>query len=283
MSDLGALATLTINADPEFDVGPLTLAWHGLTIALGIVLGSVFATRYAKRRGLDPDPLVSAVLVLTLAGIAGARLVFLLEHGGVLDPTQWLRSRGFSFYGGMIFGTAAAALQLIRQRLDLRYLDALAAGFPLGMAIGRVGDLINGEHYGAQSDAPWAIRYVHPDADVPSATVAYHSGGLYEIVLALAVGLGVWLLRHRLHRTGDMLFAVIGLYGAGRFAMFFYRDDSPPFALGLDSSQWLSLLLVASAVIGLALSRSVTVRGALGLEQGWTDGRRSGGSGAQRQ
>lgn len=256
MADLGLTAVWTLDIDPMIELGPVTLAWHGVTIALGLVLGTAVASWYAKRRGLDPDPVVSVVVVLTFAGIVGARLVFLLEHGELLQPGEWLGSRGFSFYGGMIFGTLAAAVQVRRQRLDMRYLDALAVGFPLGMAVGRVGDLINGEHYGAPSEAPWAIRYTHPDADVPSAAVAYHSGGLYEIVLALAVGLGLLLLRRRLRRPGDMLLAVILLYGAGRFAMFFYRDDSPAFALGLSSSQWLSGLLVAVALVGLALPRS---------------------------
>ena len=64
------------------------------------------------------------------------------------------------------------ALYLGWRRLGLRYLDALAAGFPLGMAIGRIGDVINGEHYGPVSDLPWAIRNTHPDADVPSNELA---------------------------------------------------------------------------------------------------------------
>ena len=267
MIDLPLPAIWTVNIAPEFDLGPVTLAWHGVTIALGIALGTVVASWYARRRGLDPEPVVSAVMVLTLAGVVGARLVFLLEHGELQDPSRWLGTRGFSFYGGMIFGTGAVAVQLLRQRLDPRYIDALAVGFPLGMALGRVGDLINGEHYGAPSDMPWAIRYSHPDADVPSATVAYHSGGLYEIVLALAVGLGIWLLRRRLRHTGDLLFAVIGLYGLGRFAMFFYRDDSPAFTLGLNSSQWLSLLLVGAAVLGLALSRWPALRRRLRMDR----------------
>jgi len=251
-----ALAAITVDVNPVIELGPLSLAWHGLTIALGLVVGSAVALRHARRRGLDPDALLSAIVWLAVAGVVGARIVYLLEQGDILRPGEWLGARGFSFYGGLVFGTAAAAVQLRRSRLDLPYLDAMAVGFPLAMAIGRVGDVINGEHYGPATDAPWGVRNAHPDADVPSGDVAYHSGGLYEIVLAVAVGATVWLLRRHLSRPGQMLWAVVGLYAAGRFAMFFYRVDSPSLVLGLDTTQGISLLLMLVAGLGFAWSSS---------------------------
>lgn len=249
----GALAVITIDVDPMIELGPVTLTWHGLTIAIGIGLGTLVAGRYARARGLDPDILYTLVLLLVLAGMAGARLVYLAENdaSALLRPGDWLGGRGFSFYGGMIFGTLGAGLLLWRRGLEARYLDALAYGFPLGMAVGRIGDLINGEHYGGPTDLPWGIRYANPAADVPSPDIAYHPGGLYEIVLAVLVGVVVYGLRDHLRKPASVLWTVIGLYAAGRFAMFFYRVDSEPFALGLDTSQWISLLLVAVAFTGL--------------------------------
>lgn len=134
-----------------------------------------------------------------------------------------------------------------------RYLDAGAAGLPLGVAIGRVGDVINGEHFGPASDLPWAFRYAHPGAEVPSNEVAYHSGGFYEVVLAFAILAIVWPLRHRLRRPGMLLWTVIGLYAAGRFAMFFVRSDSETLALGLNGAQWTSLVLLLVAAVALWL------------------------------
>ncbi len=251
----GALATITIGLDPMIELGPVTLTWHGLTIALGLALGTVIASRYAKRSGLDSDALFSAGLWLVAAGLAGARLVYLAENdaAALLQPGEWLGARGFSFYGGMIFGTLAAGVVLWRRGLGARYLDAMAYGFPLGMALGRVGDLINGEHYGAPTDAPWGIRYTSPAAEVPSPDIAYHAGGLYEIVLALLVAAALYGLGKRLRKPGALLWTAIALYGAGRFVMFFYRVDSEPLALGLDTTQWISLVLVAVALAGLFL------------------------------
>jgi phosphatidylglycerol:prolipoprotein diacylglycerol transferase len=245
-------SVITIGIDPSIELGPLTVTWHGLMIAVGIASGGWLAGRYARERGLDRETVLSLVLVIAFAGIIGARLLYLAQNdaGALVRPGDWLESEGFSFYGALILGTAAVAVYVWRAGLDLRYLDALAAGFPLGMAIGRVGDLINGEHYGPASDLPWAIRYTSPDAEVPSSSVAYHSGGLYEIVLALLMLAVIWPLRHRFRRPTMLLWMVIALYSAGRFGMFFVRSDSETLALGLDETQWISIGLLGIASLG---------------------------------
>jgi phosphatidylglycerol:prolipoprotein diacylglycerol transferase len=248
-------SVITVGIDPSIELGPFTLSWHGLMIAVGIAAGGWLATRYACERELDRETIFTLVLVIALAGIVGARLLYLAQNdaGALVRPGDWFGSEGFSFYGAVILGTPAVAAYVLRSGLDLRHLDALAAGFPLGMAIGRVGDLINGEHYGPASDLPWAIRYTHPAADVPSSSVAYHSGGLYEIALALLILAVIWPLRHRFRRPTMLLWTVIGLYSAGRFAMFFARSDSETLALGLDETQWISLGLLGVALLGAGL------------------------------
>jgi phosphatidylglycerol:prolipoprotein diacylglycerol transferase len=112
-----------------------------------------------------------------------------------------------------------------------------------------------GEHHGPPSSAPWAVRYTHPEAEVPSPAVAYHSGALYEILLALGILAVALLMRHRWRQPGLALCSVVALYGAGRFAMFFYRSDSQALAAGLNAAQWTSLALVASACLGAWLIR----------------------------
>lgn len=249
-------ATITLDIDPFIQVGPLTIAWHGLTIALGIVAGAWLATRYARERGLDAEEIVNLAIIISLAGTIGAKAFYLLENdaGALLRPGEWLDGQGFSFYGAIILGVPAVGAYLHRRRLSLSYLDALASGFPLGMAIGRIGDVINGEHYGPQSDLPWAIRNAHPDADVPNNELAYQSGGLYEVVLSLLMFAVIWPLRHRFRHPGLLLWTVVGSYALGRFAMFFIRDDSATLALGLNGAQWTSLALLIVAALGARLA-----------------------------
>jgi phosphatidylglycerol:prolipoprotein diacylglycerol transferase len=257
-------ATITIGLDPLIDVGPLRLSWHGLMIAVGLLVGATVAAGRARRIGIDGALIWVLAGAVTVAGMVGARVVFLAENepAELVDPGAWFGTRGYAFYGGLIGGGLAAALLLRHWRLPAAYLDALAYGFPLGMAVGRIGDVINGEHFGPPTDAPWGIQYTHPDAEVPTSTLAYHAGGLYEVVLALALAAFVLLVGRRLRPSGALLWSVVGLYAAGRFVMFFYRDDSETLAAGLNGAQWISVALVVASAVGLflALQRATPTR-----------------------
>jgi phosphatidylglycerol:prolipoprotein diacylglycerol transferase len=244
-----SLSVITISIDPDLQLGPVTLAWHGLTIAIGILIGGLAAARFAGERGLDLEPLYTIGGLLALGGIVGGRLFYVLEHGSPLFGT-----RGFTFDGGVILAAALIALYVWRQRLGARYLDAVAAGLPLGVAVGRIGDVINGEHYGPRSDFFLAIRNAHPDALTPNPAFAYHNGGLYEVLLGAAIFALVWPLRHRLRRPGDLAWLVLALFATGRFFEFFVRSDSPDFTLGLNNAQWTSLGLLVIVALGWTLT-----------------------------
>ena len=252
-----AIATITIDIPPTFHVGPLELAWHGVMIAVGLLCGAWLALRFAKEIGLERDPLLNLVGILVFGGIIGSRLLFLIldEPSALLDPTRWLGNYGFAFFGALILAPLAAALYIRRAHLSLRYLDALAAGFPLGMAVGRIGDVISGEHFGPPTTLPWGFRYLNPDAEVPGSQLAYHQGGFYEIVLALAMLAVLWPLRHRFRRSLTLFWTTIAFYSAGRFVMFYYRDDTTKFIPGINTAQAISLGLLGLSVLGLWLAK----------------------------
>ncbi|MEO8091472.1 MAG: prolipoprotein diacylglyceryl transferase family protein, partial [bacterium] len=60
---------ITINLDPMFEVGPLTLSWHGLTIALGLAVGGWLALRVARERALDTDQVLDLLVVMAVSGM----------------------------------------------------------------------------------------------------------------------------------------------------------------------------------------------------------------------
>ena len=248
-------AAITIGIDPFIKLGPLTLTWHGLTIAVGILVGALLAARVAEQFGMPSEPMTTVALIAGAAGLIGGRVLYLVEHDQLLKPGEWLGTNGFSFNGGLALAAVAVVIYVRRTGLPLGYLDAIAVGLPLGVAIGRIGDVINGEHYGPPSESFLAVRNTHPDASVPSPDVAYHSGGLYDLLIGAAILAVVWPLRHRLRRPTQIMWLVIALIGAGRFVEFFARSDSDTVALGLTSAQWTSLAILAVGLIGL-----VTVR-----------------------
>ena len=249
------VAAITIGIDPSIEIGPLTLAWHGLTIAIGIGLGAWVASRVVNEFGLPAEPISAVTLLAAVGGLVGGRLLYLAERGRLLEPGEWLGTNGFSFNGGLVLAAVLIAIYVRRTGLPPRYLDALAVGLPLGVAVGRIGDVILGEHYGPPTDFFLGVRNTHPDADVPSPDVAYHSGGLYDLLIGLIVFAIVWPLRHRLRRPLEILSLVIALFGLGRFVEFFARSDSDTVALGLTSAQWTSLGILLIGIAGLIYAR----------------------------
>ncbi len=240
---------ITISIDPYLRLGPVAIAWHGLTIALGIAVGAAIAIGRLKQQGEDSDPVWVAAVLTVIGALVGGRLFYLFEHGGPLFGTT-----GFTFFGGMIGAVALIGLYTWRARLGGVFLDALALGLPLGVAIGRVGDIINGEHYGPASDFFLAVRNAHPDALTPNPALAYHNGGLYESLIGLAIFVIAWLVKDRLPRAGDLTWLVLALFAFARFFEFFIRADSPDLALGLDNTQWTSLGLFIVIAAGWAVS-----------------------------
>lgn len=251
---MSTLLVIEVGIDPTVELGPVTLAWHGIMIAVGLVVAGLVAARpFARDNGLSLDELFNVVIVVAVSGLVGAKTFFLFETGAFRDPSQWLSAGGFAFNGALILAAIAVAVFLRVRRLSLRYLDAAALAFPLGMAIGRVGDIINGEHFGPASNFFLALQHTHPEASVPDPTVAYHDGGLYESLISLTIFAVVWPLRHRLRRPLLPFFSVVGLYALGRFFEFFLRSDSETLAFGLSTSQWTSLAVLIVAGVGVVL------------------------------
>jgi phosphatidylglycerol:prolipoprotein diacylglycerol transferase len=247
---------ITIRLDPYIHLGPLRLAWHGLTIAVGILAGALVAGRYARERGLAPDPLWIIAALLALGGLVGGKVLYLLEHnpGGLVRPGAVFGGYGFTFDGGVVVAAALIIAYVWRGRRDLGYLDVVACALPFGVAIGRIGDVINGEHYGPRSNFFLAVRNANPKASTPNPADAYHNGGLYEVLLAGAIFALIWPLRHHFRRNLDLMWLVFALWSVGRFAMFFYRSDSPQLALGLNNAQWSSIGLLIVIAIGWPLA-----------------------------
>jgi phosphatidylglycerol:prolipoprotein diacylglycerol transferase len=246
-----AFAVISIGIDPYVHLGPVTLAWHGLTIAIGILVGGLMASVEARARGLDAEQIQVMGIILTGGAIVGSKAYYLAEHGGLTDVDAWTDTHGFTFYGGFIVVGLALAVYIWRQRLSIEYLDVVALGLPLGYGIGRIGDIINGEHYGPATTFFLGVRNTNPEADVPSHVLAYHNGGLYESMIGFATFAVAFAVHRRLRRRPTaMIWLVMGLLALGRFIEFFTRSDSATSALGLETAQWTSIGLILVAVVG---------------------------------
>jgi phosphatidylglycerol:prolipoprotein diacylglycerol transferase len=123
----------------------------------------------------------------------------------------------------------------------------------IGVAVGRIGDVINGEHHGTPTNLPWGVEYVN-SATLGEPGKVVHPEVAYEMFLCLAL-LGALLPFHQKLKarlpSGMTGFIYLGLYAAGRFFLSFLRTD-PSLFLGLRQAQLASLLMVAIAVVASA-------------------------------
>lgn len=194
------------------------------------------------------DELINAAILMLVAGLLGARALFVLtnwEHyqSGLFSLTD-LSSGGIVFYGGAIGGTFA--LWAWSRSKQYRFVSVLSAATPalsIGHAIGRLGCLAHGCCYGKTCDLPWAISFSNPQSLARPLNTPLHPTQLYE-TLGLIVIFAV-TLRENQKNEGKPLAWYLLLYGLLRLIVEFFRADQLRGALyGITTSQWISIGLI---------------------------------------
>ena len=235
-------------------LGPFTLYSYGLMIALGFLAAVWDVGRRAVRAGLDRKRLQNLALTALLAGILGARVLYVLLNWSQYRGNGWeifrLDHGGLVYYGGFVAGLAAVFWGARRSQFPLwKTIDLCVPPLVLAHAFGRIGCFLNGCCYGKPTQAPWAVAF-------PNECIPRHPAQLYEsaFLLALFFLLG-WLQRRDL-RPGTVLLVYGLAYGTWRFNVEFLRGDNPIVSGGLTLFQWLSLLL-AGVCAWLLLQRTL--------------------------
>ena len=253
--------TIVIDLNPNlFRIGPFLVTWHGVFAVLGILAGARLGLWLLEKDGVDTSRSADGVAWMVVIGLIGARLLYVWENfrlfaGGQLLRVFALTEGGISQWGGL-FGAAVGAYVWAR-RAKFSYwklIDASGAATMIGLAVGRIGDVINGEHHGTTTTAPWGVEYVNP-ATLGDPGVVVHPEVAYEMVLTLALLAALLPFHQRLKaRLPDGVLGLIylGLYATGRFFLSFYRTDPAVFA-GLRQAQLASLLMVAIAIVAILI------------------------------
>lgn len=246
---------IEINIDPVLvRLGPLMITWHGFFTAVGVLAGIWLATRFAVERGYTEDDIMSIALWSVVGGIIGARLFHVIDAWEyyAADPIAILRVNegGLAIWGTIVGGPIGGALYAWRNGLSIpRLLDICGLGLILGMAIGRLGDVVNGEHHGSLAvGLPFSVNYTHPQT-LGEIGAHVHLAVGYELIWDMLVfAVCAWLLYKRILPRDSMVFTtMIALYSAGRFVVQFYRLDQP-FVFGLSQAQFLAFAVGAGAL-----------------------------------
>ena len=253
----------------SFTVFGFSIAYYGLIIGLSILLCVWICMRDAKKAGENPDHILDLVLYGVIAGIAGARLYYVLfrwsDYKDNLLSILNLRQGGLAIYGGVIGAVLTIYFYTKKKGLSFRkYCDLVMGCFILGQVFGRWGNFFNREVFGEYTDSLFAMRLpvkaVNP-ADISQLMrdhmqvidgiefIQVHPTFLYESAWNLLVFLFIRWYIPRKKFDGEIILIYLGGYGIGRFIIEGIRTDQLLlFNTGIPVSQLLSAVLVVVSV-----------------------------------
>ena len=254
-----------------FEIGGYFIHFYGIILMLGAVAAAFLAEREARRRGKNSELVWDGLIWVLIGGIIGARLWHILtpppsfvEQGITLEyylthPLDALNIRrgGLGIPGAVIGGVIALYFFSRRYKLVFsEWLDIAAPAVALGQAIGRWGNFINQEVYGAPTDLPWAIT-IDPQYRVPGYEQfsRFHPLFLYESLWNFGnMVFLLWLGRRYPDRLkpGDLFLSYLIVYPVGRFFLEFLRLDAAQVA-GINANQ--TFMLVVALLSAAALIR----------------------------
>lgn len=252
---MSPLAYLEYTPLVEIQLGPLAVSPHGIATAVGFFAGAALLLPVTRRQGVPDDHVYTMLTRAIVGALVGARLAYVLNHLDRFELVEVLRiwEGGASLLGGIAGGILAVLPVMRRHGYSFwALMDAAAPGLALGIAIGRIGDLVVADHLGKPTD--FALGYRCSTADSASPCVApvgqaVHQPALYDLVsVSLLLGLLLWLRRRDL-RTGSLILVFGALYGVARIVEDFFRIDEVR-GVGLTGSQWTALV---TAIVCVAL------------------------------
>ncbi len=220
-------------------------------VALGALIGLWIFRRELARSGL-PDAAADGAILGIIGGLAGAKLLWAIEHRGEEPFLSLVLSRGgLSWFGGFFGGVGSALLFFVKRGYPV--VDAIAAATPalaVGHAIGRIGCFLVGDDYGHPTSLPWGVAF--PEG-LPPTFDRVHPTQLYEAALLVIIAALLFTWRRSRIASWQVLGRYLVLAGVARFAVEFLRVDVRVFA-GLSVAHLASLATIAVGVAVLLAS-----------------------------
>lgn len=243
------LASIPSPSQNTIELGPLTIHFYGILIALGVITAIVVSRQRFVRFGGTGEFFERVAIWAVVIGFLGARAGYVVTHTGRFTDRPWavlfIWEGGLAIYGGLLFGALTVIYLFNKHNGDLFAMgDAVAVGIPLAQAIGRFGNYFNQELFGYPTTLPWGLE-IDP-ANRPAGFEQYetfHPTFLYEAVwnALILVPIILWLERRAKLAKG----ASFGMYVAGyafiRFWMELLRLDTTFRFLGISRNGWVSI------------------------------------------
>jgi phosphatidylglycerol---prolipoprotein diacylglyceryl transferase len=253
------LAFISYHPLVHVKLGPLSISPHGIGIAVGFLLGARLMLPEAERKGISNDDVYALLTRAAIGAIVGARIAYVINHAGdynnVLDVLKVWQG-GISLLGGFAGAIIVALPEMRKRGLSFwKVMDAAAPGMALGVIIGRIGDLIVGDHLGKSTS--FFLGYKCPPSNVATASPCLanvvHQTALYDFVLTIILLALLLRLRRKPRWDGFVILVFAAYYGVGRVIEDFLREDVRHY--GLTGSQWSAAVVVVLSLYVLFVRR----------------------------
>ena len=248
------LGGLTVDPPAYFTVFGRNIYFYGVFIALGFILAALYCAKYCGRVGLKPDDIYDFLLFLIPISIIGARLyyvAFRLDYY-IAHPDEIIAvwEGGLAIYGGVIAGILTAWAVCRHKKIPVpALLDIVVYGLLIGQILGRWGNFMNREAFGAETDIFCRMGLISPDGG----TVYVHPTFLYESLWNLVglIALIVFERRGMRRYDGQCVLLYFFWYGLGRSWIEGLRTDS--LYIGSSNIRVSQVLSIALVLISLAV------------------------------
>ncbi|MDE6020386.1 MAG: prolipoprotein diacylglyceryl transferase [Ruminococcus sp.] len=249
---------------PLISIGKLVIGTYGICCVLGggfALLLALFNCRYSKLNRYD---LIEASALVILGAVLGAKLLYFIvdfdfimdifkKDGFNMDTLMSVMQGGFVFYGGFMGGLAAIMIYAKTQKkTPWLYIMTIAPGIPLAHAFGRVGCFMAGCCYGIPSEE-FGIAFTH-SLGAPNG-IKLFPVQLLEAALLLILSVIMQFYMSKTKRHHCTVYIYIFLYPIIRIftERFRYDDSERGIYLGLSTSTWISLCIIAVGIILLVV------------------------------
>lgn len=253
------LGDLVLDPPSYFTVFGRNIYFYGVFIGCGFLLGIIYCSKKSASFGIKEDNLFDLMIWLIPLSIVGARLYFVLFR---LDDyigtpfVNWIAvwEGGLAIYGGVIAGMLTIIVFCRRKKISIpAMLDLIVFGLLIGQILGRWGNFMNREAFGAETDVFCRMGLVSPSGE----TIYVHPTFLYESLwnLVCFIFLCVWVKQGRRRYDGQCILIYFFWYGIGRTWIEGLRTDSL-YIGGTDIrvSQALSAVLAFIALVLLIVN-----------------------------
>ncbi|HEB2281068.1 TPA: prolipoprotein diacylglyceryl transferase [Staphylococcus aureus] len=242
--------------DPvAFNLGPLSVRWYGIIIAIGILLGYFVAQRALVKAGLHKDTLVDIIFYSALFGFIAARIYFVIFQWPYYaeNPGEIIKiwHGGIAIHGGLIGGFIAGVIVCKVKNLNpFQIGDIVAPSIILAQGIGRWGNFMNHEAHGGPVSRAFLEQLHLPNFIIENMYINgqyYHPTFLYESIWDVA-GF-IILVNTRKHlKLGETFFLYLTWYSIGRFFIEGLRTDSLMLTSNIRVAQLVSILLILISI-----------------------------------